>query len=321
VTILHAKGANLVDDPALRETLTKFGAEIPVDGRSPREMVAEAVAVSARADVVVAVLGESYGMSGEAASRSDIGLPESQKELLRALVETGKPLVLVLMNGRPLTLTWEAEHCGAILETWFGGTEAGNAVADVLFGDYNPSGKLTATFPRNVGQIPIYYNHKNTGRPYMGNPAAKYVSRYLDVPNDPLYAFGYGLSYTTFSYGDVKLSKTALADEETLAASVGLTNTGERAGEETVQLYLSQPVASVTRSVEDLRGFQKVRLQPGETREVTFRITPEDLKFYNGKLEYDWEPGEFIIRIGGNSTSVKSATVRWSKKAVPAKTP
>ena len=321
VTILHAKGANLVDDPALRETLKAFGAEIPVDARSPQEMVAEAVAVAAHADVVVAVLGESSGMSGEAASRSDIGLPECQKELLQALVETGKPLVLVLMNGRPLTLGWEAEHCGAILETWFGGTEAGNAVADVLFGDYNPSGKLTATFPRNVGQIPIYYNHKNTGRPYKGDPSYKYVSRYLDVPNDPLYAFGYGLSYTTFSYGDVKLSKTALAGEETLVASVGVTNTGERAGEETVQLYLSQPVASVTRSVEDLRGFQKVRLQPGETREVTFRITPEDLKFYNGKLEYDWEPGEFMVRIGGNSSGVKSATVRWSKTAVPAKTP
>ena len=317
VTLLHAKGANLVDDPALRATLKAFGDDIPVDSRSPQEMVAEAVAVSARADVVVAVLGESSGMSGEAASRSDIGLPESQKELLRALVETGKPLVLVLMNGRPLTLTWEAKHCGAILETWFGGTEAGNAVADVLFGDYNPSGKLTATFPRNVGQIPIYYNHKNTGRPYTGDPGYRYVSRYLDVPNDPLYAFGYGLSYTTFSYGDVKLSKTALADEETLVASVGLTNTGERAGEETVQLYLSQPVASVTRSVEDLRGFQTVRLQPGETKEVTFRITSEDLKFYNGKLEYDWEPGEFMIRIGGSSTSqVKPATVHWSKKAV-----
>jgi beta-glucosidase len=320
VTILHAKGANLTDDPALRVTLKAFGDDIPVDSRSPQEMVTEAAAVAARADVVVAVLGESSGMSGEAASRSEIGLPESQEKLLRALVETGKPLVLVLMNGRPLTLTWEAEHCGAILETWFGGTEAGNAVADVLFGDYNPSGKLTATFPRNVGQIPIYYNHKNTGRPYKDNPGAKYVSRYLDVPNDPLYAFGYGLSYTTFSYGNVKLSKTALADEETLVASVSVTNTGERAGEETVQLYLSQPVASVTRSVEDLRGFQKVRLQPGETREVTFRITPEDLKFYNSNLEYDWEPGEFIVRIGGDSTQTKSATVRWSKKAVPAKT-
>ncbi len=283
-------------------------------------MLAEAVAVADRADVVVAVLGESSGMSGEAASRSDIGLPECQEDLLQALVKTGKPLVLVLMNGRPLTLTWEAEHCGAILETWFGGTEAGNAIADVLFGDYNPSGKLTATFPRDVGQIPIYYNHKNTGRPYEGNPGAKYVSRYLDVPNDPLYPFGYGLSYTTFAYGDVKLSQTNLTGDEMLLASVEVTNTGERAGEETVQLYFSQPVASVTRSVEDLRGFQKVCLQPGETKEVTFRITPDDLKFYNSKLEYDWEPGEFIIRIGGNSTGQKSATVHWSKKAVPAKT-
>ena len=171
-------------------------------------MLAEAVEVAKHADVVVAVLGESSGMSGEAASRSDIGLPECQENLLRALVATGKPVVLVLMNGRPLTLNWEAEHCGAMLETWFGGTETGNAVADVLFGDYNPSGKLTATFPRSVGQIPIYYNHKNTGRPYKGDPGFKYVSRYLDVPNDPLYAFGYGLSYTTFSYGDVRLNKT-----------------------------------------------------------------------------------------------------------------
>jgi beta-glucosidase len=319
VTVLHAKGANLVDDVALRAMLKAFGSEVSVDGRSPQEMMAEAVAVAAHADVIVAVLGESSGMSGEAASRSDIGLPESQKELLRALVETGKPVVLVLMNGRPLTLGWEAEHCSAILETWFGGTEAGNAVADVLFGDYNPSGKLTATFPRSAGQIPIYYNHKNTGRPYKGDPTSKYVSRYLDVPNDPLYAFGYGLSYTTFSYGEVKLSKTALAGEETLAVSVGLTNIGQHAGEETVQLYVSQPVASLTRSVEDLRGFQKVRLQPGETKEVTFRITPEDLKFYNGKLEHDWEPGEFIVRIGGNSSQLKSATLRWSKSAVPGK--
>jgi beta-glucosidase len=173
VTILRANGANLIDDPALRATLKAFGAEIPVDGRSPREMLAEAVEVAARADVVVAVLGESAAMSGEAASRSEIGLPECQEQLLRALVKTGKPLVLVLMNGRPLTLTWEAEHCGAILETWFGSTEAGNAVADVLFGDYNPSGKLTATFPRDVGQIPIYYNHKNTGRPYKGDPVSE----------------------------------------------------------------------------------------------------------------------------------------------------
>ncbi len=320
VRILRAKGANLIDDPGLRATLKEFGAEVPVDSRSPEQMLAEAVAVAGRADVVVAVLGESAGMSGEAASRSDIRLPESQEELLQALVKTGKPLVLVLMNGRPLTLTWEAEHCGAILETWFGGTEAGNAVADVLFGDYNPSGKLTATFPRDVGQIPIYYNHKNTGRPYESNPHYKYVSRYLDVSNSPLYPFGYGLSYTTFSYGEIKLGQTNLIGDETLLASVNVTNTRGCAGEETVQLYLSQLAASVTRSVEDLRGFQKVRLAPGETREVTFRITPEDLKFYNSQLEYDWEPGEFIIRIGGSSTSQKSATVNWSKVTEAAKT-
>jgi beta-glucosidase len=193
-------------------------------------------------------------------------------------------------------------------------------VADVLFGDYNPSGKLTATFPRDVGQIPIYYNHKNTGRPYRGDPGYRYVSRYLDVPNDPLYPFGYGLSYTTFSYGDIKLSKTRLTGDETLLASVDVTNTGKRVGEETVQLYLTQPVASVTRSVEDLRGFQKVLLQPGETRQVTFRITPEDLKFYNSQLEYDWEPGEFIIRIGGSSSQLKSASVRWNRQAVPTQT-
>jgi beta-glucosidase len=320
VTILRAKGANLIDDPALRATLKAYGAEILVDQRSPEQMLAEAMEAAARAQVVVAVLGEPAAMSGEAASRSEIGLPECQEDLLRALVKTGKPLVLVLMNGRPLTLTWEAEHCGAILETWFGGTETGNAVADVLFGDYNPSGKLTATFPRDVGQIPIYYNHKNTGRPYLGDPGYRYVSRYLDVSNDPLYPFGYGLSYTTFSYGNVELSQTNLTGNETLLASVDVTNTGKRVGEETVQLYLTQPVASVTRSVEDLRGFQKVSLQPGETRKVTFRITPEDLKFYNSQLEYDWEPGEFIIRIGGNSSQLRSASVHWNRQVVPAQT-
>jgi beta-glucosidase len=311
VTILRAKGANLVDDPGLRATLKAYGVDLPVDTRSPQAMMAQAVGLAARADVVVAVLGESSGMSGEAASRSDIGLPGNQEDLLRALVATGKPVVLVLMNGRPLTLTWEAEHCGAILETWFGGTETGNAVADVLFGDYNPSGKLTATFPRNVGQIPIYYNHKNTGRPYKGDPGFKYVSRYIDVPNDPLFPFGYGLSYTTFSYSDILLSKTVLKGDETLSASINVTNTGNRAGEETVQLYISQPVASVTRSVEDLRGFQNIYLQAGETKQVTFPINTDDLKFYNSKLEYDWEPGDFIIRIGGSSTQLKSANVQW----------
>jgi beta-glucosidase len=313
LSILPARGANLVDDAELLEMLNASGADIVPDKRSPRELIDEAVASASKADVVVAVLGESFAMSGEAASRSEIGLPDNQEELLRALEKTGKPIVLVLMNGRPLTLAWEAAHCRAILESWFGGIEAGNAVADVLFGDYNPSGRLTATFPRNVGQIPLYYNHKNTGRPYGGNPRVKYESRYLDVPNSPLFSFGFGLSYTTFSYSAVRLSKTSLTGDETLVASVDVTNTGPRAGEETVQLYITAPVASVTRSVEDLRGFQKIGLEPGQQREVSFRITPQDLKFYNRDLVYDWEAGDFVIRIGADSSQLNSATVRWSK--------
>jgi beta-glucosidase len=313
MSILHAKGANVVDDPGLLELLNANGGDIVPDKRSPQELREEAVALANQADLVVAVLGETFGMSGEAACRSEIGLPEGQQELLKALAKTGKPTVLVLMNGRPLTLTWEEAHCSAILETWFGGTEAGNAVADVLFGDYNPSGRLTATFPRSVGQIPLYYNHKNTGRPHSGDPRAKYVSRYLDVPNEPLYPFGYGLSYTTFSYSDLKLSKTSLKGDETLVATVLLTKNGTHTGEETAQLYISQPVASVMRSIEDLRGFQRVSLKPGESKEIAFRITTEDLKFYNSDLVYDWEPGEFIIRIGANSARLASGTVRWSR--------
>ena len=313
VTVLRAKGANLTDDSALVATLRGFGDYVPVDGRSPQRMLEEAVAVANRADVVVAVLGETSSMSGEASSRSQIGLPHCQEDLLQALVKTGKPVALVLMNGRPLTLVWEAAHCGAILETWFAGTETGDAIADVLFGNYNPSGKLTTTFPRDVGQIPLYYNHENTGFPYQGNSANKWLSRYLDVPNSPLYPFGFGLSYTEFSYSDIRLSQTNLTGNAALLASVDVTNTGRREGGETVQLYLSQPAASVARSVEDLKGFQKVSLLPGQTKEVTFRITTDDLKFYNDQLDYTWEPGEFIIRIGGSSSQLQSATVRWNR--------
>jgi beta-glucosidase len=312
-SIVRARGANLVDDPELLETLNASGADMVPDQRSRQEMIEEAVATANKADVVVATLGESFAMSGEAASRSELGLPASQEELLRAVVKTGKPVVLVLMNGRPLTLPWEAAHCSAILETWFGGIEGGNAVAEVLFGEYNPSGRLTASFPRNAGQIPLYYNHKNTGRPYQGNPREKYVSRYLDVANSPLFPFGFGLSYTSFSYSEVRLSQRSLAGDQTLVATVDVTNTGPRAGEETVQLYITQPVASVTRSVEDLRGFQKIDLQPGQDRAVSFRITPEDLKFYNSELTYDWEGGDFVIRIGPDSSQLHSATVRWTK--------
>lgn len=315
LSLLYAPGANLLDDPNLIATLNAGGAHLTVDPRSPQQLRDEAVAVANKADVVVAVLGESASMSGEAASRSDLHLPENQRQLLEALVQTGKPVVLVLMNGRPLTLTWEDAHCAAILETWFGGTETGHAVANVLFGEATPSGKLTTTFPRAVGQVPLYYNHKNTGRPFAGDPRAKFVSRYIDVPNDPLYPFGYGLSYTTFGYSNVRLDKTELKGNESLRASVTVTNTGTRAGRETVQLYLSDPVASVTRNVIDLKGFQQVQLQPGESKEVVFHITPEQLKFYNSALAYDWEPGEFVIRIGSDSADLKSAAVHWSKPA------
>jgi beta-glucosidase len=304
VKILHAAGTTLPESPL-----------VPSDSGHVQAMISEAVAAAKKADTVVAVLGESAAQSGEAKSRSDIGLPREQKELLKALVATGKPVVLVLMNGRPLTLEWEDTHCGAILEAWLPGIEAGNAIADILFGDRNPSGKLTVTFPRNVGQIPIYYAHKNTGRPFNAeNPSLRFVSRYLDVPNDPLYAFGHGLSYTSFSCSDVNLSKASLSDNETLQASVRVTNTGTRPGEETLQLYISQPAASVARNVMDLRGFQKVLLQPGEIKEITFAVTTEDLKFWNADLKHDWEPGEFLIRIGGSSDApMKPAVVRWNR--------
>ena len=313
VNILFAKGANLSDDTVFAKRVNVFGTEIDFDKRSPKELLDEAVAAAAKADIVVAALGEAADMTGESSSRSDISIPESQENLLKALVNTGKPVVLVLFNGRPLVLNWENEHAAAILDVWFSGTEAGNAIADLLFGQYNPSGKITASFPRNVGQIPIYYNHKNTGRPYNGEAAAKFKSNYLDVPNDPLFPFGYGLSYTSFQYSTVALSKNKLKGNETLTASVTVRNTGKYAGEETVQLYITDPVASVTRAVEDLKGFQKIFLQPGESKEVSFAITTEQLSFYNSNLQHVWEPGEFIIRIGTNSASLQSATVNWQK--------
>ncbi|MFT3934346.1 MAG: beta-glucosidase BglX [Chitinophagaceae bacterium] len=315
VNILYAKGSNITDDTLLMKNANALGVEVELDKASPDAMIEEAVTTANKADVVVAVLGEAADMTGESSSRSDISLPESQKNLLKALVKTGKPIVLVLINGRPLTLTWENDNVNAILEAWAPGTEAGNAIADVLFGNYNPSGKLTATFPRSVGQIPIYYNHKNTGRPYDGNGAGKFKSYYMDISNDPLYPFGYGLSYTSFNYSDVKLSNTQLKGNEVLTATVTVSNTGKFAGEETVQLYITDPVASVTRAVKDLKGFKKIFLQPGEKKEVSFSITPEQLKFYNSNLKYDWEAGQFIIQIGTNSSNTKSASVQWEKAA------
>ena len=307
VNILYSKGANISDDTFLIKRVNVFGEEIEVDKRSPEEMINEAVATANKADVVVAVLGEAADMTGESSSMSNISLQQSQENLLKALVNTGKPVVVVLMNGRPMTLTWEDAHVNAILDTWFGGTEAGNAVADVLFGDYNPSGKITASFPRNVGQIPIYYNHLNTGRPYHPGDSPKFKSDYLDVLNTPLYPFGYGLSYTTFSYSDVTLSNNILKAGGKITASVNVTNTGTRSGKETVQLYTRQMVGSIARPVKELKGFQQISLAPGETKKVTFPITVDDLKFYNNDLKYGYEPGAFKVFIGTNSADVKEA--------------
>ncbi len=313
VNILYAKGCNLSDDSVFAKRVNAFGTEIDIDKRTSQEMLDEAVNLAKNTDVTVAVLGEAADMTGESSSMTNIALQASQHKLLEALIATGKPVVVVLMSGRPMILNYEDKNATAILETWFPGTEAGNAVADVLFGAYNPSGKLTMSFPRNVGQIPVYYNHKNTGRPFHEGDYPKFKSDYLDAPNDPLYPFGYGLSYSNFTYSDVTLDKTNVSGNGTVKATVTVTNNSKVAGEETVQLYISDPVASVTRAVEDLKGFQKIILNGGESKPVTFTITTNELSFYNSDLKWGWEGGEFIIRIGGNSRDVKSATVKWSK--------
>lgn len=265
-----------------------------------------AVRVARNADFVILALGEGGWMSGEASSRSSIRLPGVQDELARAVVNTGKPVAVVLFNGRPLAITQLASLPVAILEAWFGGTEAGNGIADVLFGDYNPSGKLTITFPRNEGQIPIFYNQKNTGRPYnQADSGAHYVSRYLDCPNDPLYPFGYGLSYTTFTYTDLD----AKSNGDTIRISVNVANTGSRAGEEVVQLYVRDLVGSITRPVKELRGFKKGMLNKGETKAISFILTKEDLAFYHPDLKKYMEPGEFEFHVGTNSSETLSTTL------------
>jgi beta-glucosidase len=308
VKILHSLGSNLIADPEYQKRATMFGREIPRDARSEEVIINEALENAKKADVVVAALGESSEMSGEASSRTDLELPDVQKRLLAALLKTGKPVVLVLFTGRPLVLKWESENVPAILNVWFGGTQAAPAIADVLFGDVNPSGKITATFPQNVGQVPIYYSHKNTGRPLAeGKWFSKFRSNYLDVSNDPLYPFGYGLSYTTFSYGDIKLSAPSFKTGGSIAAKVTVTNTGKMEGKEVVQLYTRDVVGSLTRPVKELKGFQKISLKPGESKEVTFTLTAEDLKFYNAELQYVAEPGDFQLFIGTNSRDLKSA--------------
>jgi beta-glucosidase len=259
----------------------------------------EAVQLAANSEIAIVALGESRNMSGEAASRATLDLPGRQQELLEAIHATGTPVVLVLMSGRPLAITWADENVTAILETWFLGTEAGHAIADVLFGDYSPSGKLTVTFPRVVGQVPYYYNHKNTGRPPTEQ---KYTSKYIDVENSPLYPFGYGLSYTTFKYSNLSLGSDKISKMDSVQVSVTVSNTGERAGQEVVQLYIRDLFASVSRPVKELRGFKKINLEPGDSQKVTFTLTPEDLSFYNQEMKKVVEPGEFEIMVGSSSS-------------------
>lgn len=280
------------------------GCDIESDDRSG---FAEAIQIAEQADVVVLVLGESWDMTGEAASRTDITLPGVQTELLRAIEKTGKGVVLVLLNGRPLALEEESALADAVLEAWYPGTEGGRAIADVLFGVRSPSGKLPVTFPRNVGQVPIFHGMKNTGRPLdPADPGQKYKSRYLDCPNEPLYPFGFGLSYTTFSFSDLQLDRTEIGPGEEVSASVTITNTGDFEGVETVQMYIQDVVGSVTRPVRELKGFTQVELKPGESRRVSFRIGEEQLRFLRRDMTWGVEPGLFRVYVGPNSRDVLS---------------
>nr|WP_068888993.1 beta-glucosidase BglX [Pedobacter panaciterrae] len=307
VKILHSLGSNLLADEEYQKRATMFGRDIPRDNRPEEEVIKEAVNIAKQSDVVIAALGESSEMSGESSSRTNLEIPEVQKHLLQALLKTGKPVVLVLFSGRPLVLNWENENVPAILNVWFGGTEAAKAITDVLFGDVNPSGKLTTTFPQNVGQIPLYYSHKNTGRPLEdGKWFSKFRSNYIDVSNEPLYPFGYGLSYTTFDYSDIKLDKNKFKSGETINASVIVKNTGSKEGKEVVQLYIRDLVGSSTRPVKELKHFEKIDLKPGESKTVSFKITVDDLKFFNSELKYAAEPGDFKVFIGTNSRDVKT---------------
>ncbi|GAB4093707.1 glycoside hydrolase family 3 protein [Flaviaesturariibacter terrae] len=308
VNVLYAKGANITDDTALAKRANVFGERVDISSATPQQLLDSAIAVAASADVIVAVVGEASEFTGEAASRSDIGLPASQQRLLTALKATGKPLVVVLMSGRPLTIENESRQADALLQYWFPGHEAGNALADLLFGRYNPSGHLTMSWPRNVGQVPVYYNHKNTGRPQPAGEGQKFRSNYLDVSNDPLYAFGYGLSYTQFTYSPLTIDKQRIRAGETLTATVTVTNSGQYDGEEVVQLYIADPVASVTQPVQKLKAFQKVFLKKGESRVVRFPVTVEQLRFFNSDLKWVAEPGQFRVLVGPSSDRTQSAS-------------
>lgn len=273
----------------------------------------EALEIANQSEVIIMSMGEASDWSGEAKSRSNIHLPGVQQELIKAIHATGKPVIVLINAGRPLIFNWTADHVPAIVYTWWLGTQAGDAIADVLFGDYNPSAKLPMSFPRTEGQIPVYYNYFNTGRPAKNENDLNYVSAYIDLPNSPAYPFGYGLSYTQFEYSAITLNKKIVRAGEKLEATITLSNKGNYDGEETVQLYIRDMIASVVRPVKELKGFKKVKLKAGESKKITFNITSADLKFYDNELKYDWEAGEFVIMIGSNSRDVKSATVNWLK--------
>ena len=318
VNFSYAKGSNIDYDAAFEQRSAMFEKNTYRDSRSKEEMLKEAVDVANKADVILLAIGETAEMSGESSSRTNISIPQSQKDLLKELKKTGKPIVLVLFAGRPLVLNEETELADAILNVWFPGSEAGLAISDVLYGKVNPSAKLPMTFPRSVGQVPIFYNHKNTGRPLSQASVEKcqfekFRSNYLDECNTPLYPFGYGLSYTQFAYNNLNVSSKNLKGNQTLKVSVELKNSGKYDGAEIVQLYIRDLVGSNTRPVKELKGFQKVFLKAGESKTVTFNVTPEDLKFYDNNLKYDWESGEFEFFVGGDSQKTVSQKVTWNK--------
>ncbi|QUG76563.1 beta-glucosidase BglX [Erwinia sp. E602] len=306
-TLLYAKGANVTDNKGVQDFLNLYEQAVSVDAGTPQQLLDEAVETAKKADVVVLAVGEARGMAHEASSRSDLTLPESQRKLISAVKATGKPLVLVLMNGRALALVRESQQADALLESWYSGTEGGNAIADVLFGDYNPSGKLPMSFPRSVGQLPIYYNHLNTGRPYNFEQPNKYTSHYYDEANGPLYPFGYGLSYTTFTVSPVTLSATTLPRDGKIDASVTVTNSGRRDGATVVQLYLHDQVASISRPVKELKSFRRIMLKAGESQTVTFPIDVNALKFWNARMQQVAEPGKFDVMIGLDSVRTQNA--------------
>jgi beta-glucosidase len=305
--LLYAQGSNLTADEALQKA-AEFGKTIPRG--DDQKLKAEALQIANQSDVIIAAMGECADMSGESSSRSNLELPDVQMSLLRDLVATGKPVVLLNFSGRATVLKWESEHVNAIMNVWFGGSETADAISDVLFGDVNPSGKLTVSLPQSTGQEPLYYNHLPTGRPVPDGTKEfrKYASNYLDVRNDALYPFGYGLSYTTFEYGDIRLNSDKMASDGSIKATINVKNTGSRDGDEIVQLYIHDQVAGISRPVKELKGFQRIHLSAGESKDVTFQITPELLKYYNYNLEYILDPGTFDLMIGPNSSNLKTVS-------------